>query len=156
MDGLDICPWQKRHLVLQMDIFGRFLQLLRNRHANPLPHFGCRRIRKRHHKQSIYFLFLPQKLRDNALHENRRFAAACRRRNQQIAAPRINRLFLLLRPSVCHRRSSPHCPLGLLRPFQADVKGNIARKGAHKTTIGIIPEIPDECEGKTTQGFVTE
>ena len=50
----------------------------------------------------------------------------------------------------------PTLPLGLLRPFQADVKGNIARKGAHKTTIGIIPEIPDECEGKTTQGFVTK
>ena len=37
-----------------------------------------------------------------------------------------------------------------LELFQTDMKWYISRKGAHKATIGIIPKIPDKCEGKTT------
>ena len=142
VNGFDVCPTQIGELVLQMDIIRLFFQFFCNGSTDSLAHFCRCRFCKRHHQQTVNIqrvFFCCNPLNDT-LHQYGCFAAACRRRNKDIASSGVNGFFLLCCP-LCSHAVSPHLFLRTRRLLQPDMKRHIPHKRRHKATVRIIPEV---------------
>ena len=96
MDGTDLGISQQKALPAQGGVFRLLLHLFVQPLGNPLPHFLGRRIGKGHDEQpvDIQGVFPVGDERKHPFGQHGRFAAARRRRDQQIAAPCGNGFFL--------------------------------------------------------------